>query len=105
MKDLENFRYLPIKEKAEILSTHAKLICQLNSHGLRISLHCYQNHFIEVFKEVNTDKLVGVRILEDKKRLRFYARNLDLRFLLGQSLLSISCIAIVAQQYILTFAS
>jgi hypothetical protein len=103
MKDLDNFRYLPIKEKKEILDTQGKNICSLNSHGLTISLYCLDKHFVEVFQEGN--KLVGVRILEDKKRLRFYARNLDLRFLLNQSLLGILFLVGQAHQEILKYAA
>ncbi|HEX8517240.1 MAG TPA: hypothetical protein VF868_13670 [Bacteroidia bacterium] len=87
MNDLDNFRYLPIKEKESVLLSEGKLICSLRSHGLRITLYCLFGRYVEVFHEETNDKIVGVRILEDKRRLRFYARNLDIRFLLGQSLL------------------
>ncbi|MDF2438662.1 MAG: hypothetical protein K0Q95_3038 [Bacteroidota bacterium] len=103
MKDLDNFRYLPIKEKKGILDTEGKNICSLNSHGLTITLYCLHNHFVEVFQEGN--KLVGVRILEDKKRLRFYARNLDLRFLLNQSILSLFFMVGQAHQELIKYAA
>lgn len=105
MKDLENFRYLPIKEKAVILSKEAKVICSLQSHGLILTLYCYNKHFVEVFNDVKTGKLVGVRILEDMKRLRFYARNLDLDFLLGQSLLGFVFVLYTAQEELIKIAS
>ncbi|MCE3278584.1 MAG: hypothetical protein K0S44_775 [Bacteroidetes bacterium] len=104
MKDLENFRYLPIKEKADILSKEAKIICSLKSHGLVLTLYCYNKHFVEVFNDVKTGKLVGVRILEDMSRLRFYARNLDLNFLLGQSLLGFAYAFYAAQNELLKMA-
>jgi hypothetical protein len=88
MKDLDNFTFLPIEEKESVLRSEGKKICSLESHGLRITLYCLHSKFVEVFNEVSSDKLVGVRILENKQRLRFYARNLDIRFLLGQSLLA-----------------
>jgi hypothetical protein len=101
MKDLDNFRYLPIKEKKKVLESEGKYICSLQSHGLTITLYCLHNHFVEVFQN-GTEKLVGIRILEDKKRLRFYARNLDLRFLLNQSLFGFLIMA--ANQEILKMA-
>jgi hypothetical protein len=104
MKDLENFRYLPIKEKAAILAREGKIICSLQSHGLMLILYSYKKHFVEVFNDGKTGKLVGVRILEDITRLRFYARNLDLNFLLKQSLLAFACVLYTAQDELLKMA-
>jgi hypothetical protein len=82
----DNFRYLPIEQKAEILESEGKFICAVNSHGLKISLYVWDNCFIEKFDTITKNKLVGIRILEDKKRLKFYARHFDLQVLLKQSI-------------------
>jgi hypothetical protein len=89
ISELDNFRYLPISEKAALLHSKGKQICSLKSHGLKITLYCFNSCYVEVFNELDHDKLVGVRILENKKRLRFYARHFDLRDLLNQSITSL----------------
>jgi hypothetical protein len=86
MKNLENFKYLPIKQKAEILESEGKFICSVCSHGLKISLYGWEGWYIEEFHSTSNNKLVAIRILEDKKRLKFYTRGLDLQALLNQSI-------------------
>lgn len=89
MKNLENFKYLPIKEKAELLKQEGKFITTIESHGLIISLYAFEGMYVEVFKAKTDEKLVAVRILEDKKRLGLYSRHVDLQTLLSQSLWSL----------------
>ncbi|MCW3070449.1 MAG: hypothetical protein JWO44_339 [Bacteroidetes bacterium] len=87
MKDLENFKYLPIEQKAKILESEGKFICSVYSHGLKISLYGWEGWYMEEFHTINNNKLVAIRILEDKKRLKFYTKNIDLKTLLNQSIL------------------
>jgi hypothetical protein len=89
MENLDNFRYLPIEEKAEILRQDGKYITTIGSHGLDISLYYYGGLYVEVFHSRASKRLVGVRILEDKKRLGAYARQIDIHTLLKQSLLGL----------------
>ncbi|HEY0029669.1 MAG TPA: hypothetical protein VGC65_02835 [Bacteroidia bacterium] len=89
METSDNFRYLPIEEKAALLKQEGKYVTTMDSHGLKISLYAYKGMYVEVFNVKINDKLVAVRILDDKKRLGFYSRNVDLQTLLNQSLLGL----------------
>jgi hypothetical protein len=89
MENLDNFRYLPISEKATILRQEGKYITTISSHGLDISLYYFCGLYVEVFHVRLSGKLVAVRILEDKKRLGAYARQIDIHTLLKQSLLGL----------------
>ncbi len=86
MKTHDNFKYLPIKEKAEILEDEGKFICEITAYGLKISLYTLDGLFVEVFRAPGTGLLVAVRILEDKKRFRLYAKHIELKDLLNQSI-------------------
>ena len=86
MKNLENFKYLPIKEKAFLVKSEGKYLATIESLGLKISLYVYDGTYVEIFNVIVNDKLVAVRILDDKKRLSLYSRNIDLKILLNQSL-------------------
>lgn len=86
MKNLEHFRYLSLEIKAEILETEGRYVTSVKSHNLIISLYGYAGAYVEVFR-TTYNKLVAIRILEDKKRLRLYTKNIDIQTLLNQSLL------------------
>ncbi|MDQ3048699.1 MAG: hypothetical protein M3R27_14210 [Bacteroidota bacterium] len=92
MKTHDNFKYLPIKEKVEILEDEGKFICEITAYGLKVSLYGLNGVFVEVFRAPGTQLLVAVRILEDKKRFRLYTKHIDLKDLLNQS---ITCFLLV----------
>ena len=89
MEHMENFKYLPITEKAALLKQEGKYVTTIESHGLIISLYAYNGVYVEIFTVKINGKLVAVRILDDKKRLGSYARNIDIETLLKQSLLGL----------------
>jgi|ERR1043165_3465873 hypothetical protein len=89
MENLDNFRYLPISEKARILKEEGKYIITVESHGLKISLYYYSGIYAEVFHAKINDRLVAVRIIDDKKRLGAYSRHIDIQTLISQSLLGL----------------
>jgi hypothetical protein len=94
MKKLENFKFLPIDEKVVILEEEGKFICTVHSHGLKISLYGWEGTYVEVFRNGSNDKLVAVRVMEDRNRLHFYARQIDLKVLLNQSIVSVASICL-----------
>lgn len=89
MENLENFKFLPINEKAELLKQEGKYVTTIESHGLIISLYAYQGLYVEVFTVKINGKLVAVRVLDDKKKLGSYARHVDIQTLLKQSLMGL----------------
>lgn len=105
MSSLDNFKYLPIKQKAEILEAEGKFLCTVNLHGLRISLYAWEGLYIEEFHSMSTKKLVAIRILEDKKRLKFYARHIDLQVLLNQSIICFLLLLGTAEKELLGWAA
>lgn len=105
MKNLDNFKYLPIKQKAEILETEGKFLCAVHSHGLRISLYGWEGHYIEEFHTINKNKLIAIRILEDKTRLKFYARHIDLQVLLNQSIICFLLVLSTAEKELMGWAA
>lgn len=89
MENLENFKFLPINEKAELLKQEGKYVTTIESHGLIISLYAYQGLYVEIFNVKINGKLVAVRVLDDKKKLGSYARQVDIQTLLKQSLMGL----------------
>jgi replication fork clamp-binding protein CrfC len=85
---------MPLFAKAEILETAGSFITSVKSHNLLISLYAYAGVYVEVFHSISK-KLVAIRILEDKKRLRLYTKNIDIQTLLNQSLL---CFMLICTQ-------
>ncbi|MFL5763849.1 MAG: hypothetical protein ACJ77K_07900 [Bacteroidia bacterium] len=89
MENTDNFRYLPIDQKEALLKQEGKYITSIDSHGLQVSLYYYAGLYVEAFYAKAKNKLVAVRILEDKKRLGAYSRHIDIQTLLNQSLLGL----------------
>lgn len=74
----DDYKNLPIEEQALLLTEQGEFICQ-NIDGYTVCKLYTLNHLlIEEFRELETNALRYIGIVEDKKRIDFYIENISI---------------------------
>jgi hypothetical protein len=72
------YNSLPLEDKAEMLCHQGDLIVAVATNEYDVSLYILDGEYIELYYSISCNRISEIKIIQDHKRLEFYAQNIDL---------------------------